>query len=248
MSSMRCTSAARQTKETVKLLLALANFIARVLADLPIEQIQFLLTNKKGILTKKLREVFEIAMDPFAEIRAEWEEFYSKHFGLTADFSTVQILPKPAGGSWRLIFIAHGLKMNAVLAAMRVSFKTWAYQEDLDATVTKNVRTSAAAYAIWVRDGIEPDEKYLGQSTRQADPDGKIGMTVLERMVLELKYFLETGKHLDEKGVTLCSGSRNAGGDVLYVCFYPDDSRVEVDWCGVDYSDPTFGLREAVVL
>jgi hypothetical protein len=146
------------------------------------------------------------------------------------------------------MFIPVGLTMNTVLAVMRAKFKVWVYREDLDASVTVNTRTSAQSYAIWVRDGVEPDEKYLGQSIRQADLDGKIGMTLLERMVLEVKYFVETEKHLDEKGLTFCTGSRDSDGDVPCVYFFPGTGRVRVGWGGLGNSNEAFGLRSAVSL
>ena len=37
---------------------------------------------------------------------------------------------------------------------------------------------------------------------------------MLERQLLEADYFFEKGAHLDVKNVTLCSGSRDRGGDV----------------------------------
>jgi hypothetical protein len=47
-------------------------------------------------------------------------------------------------------------------------------------------------------------------------------------MVLETKYFTETGKYLDEKGVTFCTGSRSADGYVPRVCWDFDTSMVSV--------------------
>ena len=182
--------------------------------------------------------------DKFKPLRLEWQKFYKKLFKLRADFSGVRIPEKPTQGSWRLIFIPAGLTLNVTLAAMRAKFQVWVYTEDLDAVVTTNTRTSAQSYAIWVRDGVEPDTDFLGKSTRQADMDGKIGMTLLERMVFEVKFFVETGEHLDYKGVTLCTGSRDSGGDVPHLYFDPSFGKVRVDWYRVDGSNPTNGLRQ----
>lgn len=234
-------------KTLVRRLAQLASFITGVLADLSSEQITYWLGHKT-LLRQKLREVFEIVADEFVGVRAEWEKFYLDRFGLVVDFSAVVIPPKPVEGDWRLIFIPAGLTLNATVAAMRKLFKVWVYFEDLDASVTFNARTTVQSYAIWVRAGVEPDEKYLGQSTRQADPDGKIGMTLLERLVLDVKHFVETEKHLDEKGVTFCTASRDAYGSVPHVYWFPADGKVNVDWYGLDNANPANGLREAVAL
>jgi hypothetical protein len=232
----------------IRQLTALAGFITSVLANLPFESVQYWLKNKT-LLRKRLVMVFEI-VDEFALSRAEWGKFYSDILVAIPepDFSAVQIPPKPIEGSWRLLIILRGLSMNQMLAVMRAKFKTWSYHNDLDASVTVNTRTSAQSYAVWVRNGVEPDEKYLSQSTRVADPDGKIGMTLLERQVLEVKNFVETGKYLDEKGLTFCTGSRFSDGYVPCVCFYPATGLVCVDAFSVDYSYPSLGLREAVSL
>ncbi len=244
---MSQTAEQTSTKNRLKQILALASFIARVLADIPFEQVQYLLTNKSTVLRKKLQEVFEIANDPFAEVRIEWQEFYKKYFGVIVDFSGVIIPPKPTG-QYRLIFISLGLLLNATTVAMRKLFKVWVCNDDLDASVTVNTRTSVKSYAVWVRIGVEPDEKYLGKSTRDADTEGKIGVTLLERLVFEVKYFVETGLHLDIKGVTICTGSRDSRGSVPLVYFYPTGGAVEVYWCAVARSHPTIGLRQAVAV
>jgi len=45
-------------------------------------------------------------------------------------------------------------------------------------------------------------------------------MTVPERLLYEIKYYDETGEHLDVKNITLCSGSRDSAGSVPYVYWY----------------------------
>ena len=231
----------------IRQLTALAGFIASVLARLPFEQLRTLLKDKTT-LRKNLQMVFQIPVDPYADVRIWWQEFYFKYFKIVIDFSEVLIPEKPTDGPHELQFHAKGLTMNGVIAVMRSLFKVWTYQDDLDATVTINTRTSAQSYAIWVRTGVEPDQKYLGKSTRDADMDGKIGMTLLERLVLEVKYFVATGQHLDVKGVTLCTGSRYSGGSVPSVCWRAADAEVDVGAFSVDISYPTFGLRSAVSL
>ncbi len=70
------------------------------------------------------------------------------------------------------------------------------------------------------------------------------GITLLERLLLELKYFLETGKHLDIQNATLCSGSRLDDGNVPYVGW--DDSQLKVSWCYPDDAHDALRAREVV--
>jgi hypothetical protein len=232
---------------TAKIIMDLANFIAFFLASvLSIERLVYWQGHKKEMkakLRKVLKEVFVDIADEFADVRANWEAYYLKAFKWTMDFSEVVVPPKPEG-EWRLIFVAKGLNCDKVYAAW--TFPKWKYVGDgsIDAAVPTNIRTATEHYAVWVRDGVEPDAEFLGKSTKQVDTGMKIGMTLLERMVLEGKYFDETGKHLDIVGVTFCSGSRDAGGDVPGVGF--DDSKVRVDWYGLDDADAECGVRRAV--
>ena len=202
---------------------------------------------KKDNLRKQLRTMFNIS-DMFVEEKEQWRKFYQKHFSLELNFSDIVIPEKPLEGNWRLLIIAQGLTLNQVFDSMVREFNCWRYSDDLDKSVTKNVRDTKVAYAIWVRDGAEPDEKYLGKSTNQADPDMKIGVTLLERMIHEIIFFDEKGLHLDIKGVTLCTGSRSSDGFVPRVFWALDYQQVYVHWSRVDNSYATYGLREAVSL
>jgi hypothetical protein len=231
-------------KPSLKQLLALASLIASVLEEIfTSNQAQYWIQNK-GKLRMKLREVFEITADAYTEIREEWQKFYQSELGIEVDLSAVQVPEKPAEGNYRLLFIAKGLTPNKVYDSWKFP-KKWRYNDDLDKAVPTNKRTTTESYAIWVLAGDEPDAEFLGKSTKTADPSMEIGMTLLERMIFESKYFLETGKHLDVKGVTFCSGSRNSGGDVPRV-YLGTLGGVCVDWYGLGNSDSKGGIRRAV--
>lgn len=235
---------ATQSKEKAswKQMLALATFIAGILGDIfNAGQIQYHLQNKTK-LKARIREVFDMT-ETFSELREEWQKFYQSAFGIEIDFTGVTVPERPEG-NYRLLFIAKGLTPNKVYDAW--TFPKWRYDNDLDKAVPINKRTATESYAIWVLAGDEPDSEFLGKTTNQADPNMEIGMTLLERMIFESKYFAETGKHLDVKGVTFCSGSRDSGGDVPYVCLDTDDRGVYVIWCRMDSSLSERGVRRAV--
>lgn len=235
-------SATESKKPSLKQLLALAGFIAGVLEEIFTNgQIQHWLQNK-GKLRTRLLEVFEIAVDAYTEIREDWKKFYESEFGIEIDLSGVVIPQKPEG-NYRLLFIAKGLTPNKVFNSWK--FPKWRYNDDLDKAVPTNKRTATEHYPVWVLAGDEPDAEFLGKSTKQADPSMEIGMTLLERMIFQSKYFSETGKHLDVKGVTFCSGSRNSDGFVPGV-YLDSVGKVNVHWDGLDDSDAEFGVRRAV--
>jgi hypothetical protein len=94
-------------------------------------------------------------------------------------------------------------------------------------------------------DSVEPDEVTLGKLAREADPDMK-GITLRERIIMEIDYFKKTGKHLDIKGLTLCSGSRYSDGDVPCAFWFGDGFKVR--WYHLDCYDSGYGIRSAVAL
>jgi len=214
-------------------------FLATIFSD---DQIDYHLGHKAK-LKKKLREVFLIT-DEFFEIREEWQRFYKTYFNWDVDFNQIIIPPNP-NGKWRLLFIPKGMTLNLAFSICEKLFKSWKYTENLNEVVTKNIRNTENHYAIWVRDEIEPDQEFLGKSTRQSDPDMLIGITLLERILFEIKYFTGNGVHLDIKGVTFCSGSRNTNGTVPDAYLH-DDGKFHVHWVNPVDCNSEYGIRSAV--
>jgi len=79
-------------------------------------------------------------------------------------------------------------------------------------------------YALWVKDIREADEENANKSANDLARDNHLGITILERQLLEMDYFEEHGEHMDLNNVTLCSGSRGRDGGV-----------VDADWRGVGF-------------
>lgn len=186
----------------------------------------------KGELKERLLAAFsddlvQAETDPLKQ----WEALYQEEFGETHDFSGVKI-PEKKEGFNRLIVIAKGMTLNRVYDACAKKFPCWRYTDNLDKAVPTNDRTPTEHYAIWVRDQQEADEELKNLSADDLAEQKITGVTLLERMLLELKYFRETGKHLDIKNVTLCSGSRDADGDVPYANWHGGWFKVRWDCRG----------------
>ena len=232
-------------KDRMQQLGALAGFIVDFLATLlSYQQVNHWL-GKKTELKKKLRKVFSI-VDEFSDIRGEWKKFYKTLFNWDVDFSEVIIPPMPIVGKWRLLLLAKGMTLNLAFKVCEKLFPSWKYSNDLDKEISKNICDTSNHYAVWVRDEVEPDTEFLGKSTHEVDSEMKIGITLLERIIFEIKYFIETTNHLDIKGLTFCSGSRNSGGNVP--SSYWLSGRFWVDGYDLDGSSSSLGIRSAVRL
>jgi hypothetical protein len=209
---------------------------------------QRILGGKKKFIAD-IKEVFAryTTAAPMDSLLIEWQDFYRGEFGIELDLSTL-VIPERKVGLDRLLVIAEGMTIQRVYGQCSQRFKTWKYTDkDLDTAIPMNDRDPKnGTYAIWVRDTVEADEQFSNKSANDLKVANHIGITILERLIYELKYFKETGKHLDIDNVTLCSGSRNSVGFVPYVRWDRSDSAVRVHWCNDDYRGSNLRSREVV--
>lgn len=175
----------------------------------------------------KVYEVLSMSAEYVKDIRA---------FGPITEDPNLWVMP-----------VIKGATCNKVVAAIReLKVDAYTYASDLDKGVPTNDRDpNNGSYAIGVRRTVEADEENKNLSANQLKSSHK-GITLLERLLLELGYFLTTGKHLDVKNVTLCSGSRNSGGNVPGVGWGSDGRRVYVDWYHSDSSGGDLRSRSVV--
>ena len=173
------------------------------------------------------------AVPGIGQMIADHQIFYHKFFGMDVDFSSVRI-PEKRVGFDRLIIVAQGLTPNKVYEVCRQNFKCWRYTDDLDkSTAGLHERDPMNGhYAIWVRDRIEADGELKNKSANQIKAEGLTTETLTERLIHELKFFDETGQHLNIDNITLCSGSRGSGGGVPGVSWGGVGHVVGVGWCG----------------
>ena len=172
---------------------------------------------------------------------AEWAAFYWEAFGITLDTSKIQI-PSHQNGFNRLIVVAQGLTLERIYRALKKKMPVWKHWDNLDSV--ESVRKADKTYAVWVRDRQEADEELKNKSANDLKSDGTNCITLEERLLLEMMYFRETGKHLDIQNVTLCTGSRHAFGYVPDVGWRGDG--VCVRWFRPDCADGF--LRSRVVV
>lgn len=187
----------------------------------------------------------------------EWEDFYRDVFGIEKDFSDIKI-PDTKEGFDRLIIVARGMTPNKLCAALQSYAVIEKGVADFD--IVKSVRRTDRDYAIWVRDGIESDDKLQTKSPNDIIKSGINGMTLQERLLLGLKFFYEDGRHIDVQFGTLCTGSvLDVGGNSLvpWTCWDQGAVRIKtVDFVSQPQrpdsfnrrpdSSPRYGGREVV--
>lgn len=163
---------------------------------------------------------------------ADWQKFYKEFFGLDLDFSGVKI-PERKPGFDRLIIVVQGMTPQTLFDKCHEKFPSWKYIDgNLDEIIKSDRTAQNGHYAIWVRDRTEADEENKNLSADQLRDRKSEDITLEERELYELKFFAETGKHLDVNNWTLCAGSRSSGGRVP--CADWNGDGFKVCW---DYSD-----------
>jgi len=75
---------------------------------------------------------------------------------------------------------------------------------------------------------VEVDEELKGFSANDITCQGVQGITLTERLLLEIPNFRKTGGHLDLKNTTLCTSSRDPDGYVPRVDWL--DDKLHVYW------------------
>ncbi len=168
--------------------------------------------------------------------RTKWEDRWKR------DFSGLWI-PEHRDGFDRLIVIPQGMTPNKAFDRLTAAnIPAWRYMDNLDTIFSS--RLANADYGIWVRDRQEADEKWQGKSANDALVLLVNGITLPECFILGEDYFLETGKHLDEQNITLCSGSRRPDGRIPSVDW--DGGGLDVRWYEAGDAHGRLRCREVV--
>jgi len=200
-----------------------------------------------GTISPVELERFLKGRNPFEKANAqveEWKVLYRGLFGLDLDFSDL-VVPAERKGFERLIVVAQGMTPQRLFDKCAGLFPAWKWTErSLDEVVHSERTAKDGVYAVWFRDRVEADEELKNLSATALEKRNVSGITLEERLLMELKFFHETGNHLDVQNVTLCSGSRDSYGRVPSVYWF--DDRLEVDWYFPDSANDGLRSRGAV--
>ncbi len=187
------------------------------------------------------------------ELLAEWVSFYHE-IGVEVDLLGLKV-PARREGFPRIIVVAKGMSPERAYQKCREHFRCWKYIGDrsLDEVlfdlggVEKEYRRSDhETHAVWVRDRVEADQELKNRSARDLEAAKIPGITLEARELYELKYFKETGKHLDIRNWTLCAGSRDVNGSVPGVGWCGVDGELSVLWYDPSLASDDLRSREAV--
>ena len=183
--------------------------------------------------------------NPFIDFLSDWQNFYQKVFKVVPDFSNLKI-PKKKQGFTRLIIVAERMSphylYNTCCTEMLCSMHLG---KNLNEVVQSERTSKRRPYAVWVRDRVEADKELKNLSVEDLKERKIIGITLEERLLYELKYFRETGKHLDVHNVTLCSGSLYSDGRAVPSVYWRGSLHIDGD--GLRAHENAFRSRRVVL-
>jgi len=160
-------------------------------------------------------------MKDISFLLADWEKFYFDLFNLKVNLLSLRI-PEKKEGFDRLIIVAPKITPKMLYDKCATLFECHTPDKQgnkftlIKSTQSKRIAQNSA-YAVWLRDTIEGDENLTNLSTDDLIKKDICGITFEERLIYELKYFKETGNHLDTQTATLCLSSWSTLDDLILI-------------------------------
>jgi len=176
------------------------------------------------------------------KLKSVWINIYKEWFDVNVDFSNLFIPNFYDPTKHFAVIVAKGLTLNQIIAGMRkevnVDFYAGFYgpidpnlhviNHDYVVPINSNSRVADCNYVAVFYKNIAADENLENTSADRLADMNISGITLLERLLLEILCIEQVEKNLDNNGTwTLCSGSRDSDGDVPCVtwrrnCLYID--------------------------
>jgi len=176
----------------------------------------------------------------------EWSELYDHLFGYKLDMSGIYV-PAKVAGIERLIVEAEGITTQMAFDKAKELFPCWKCTDESLDKVVYNLYPRRGSIGYWARDRVEADEEYRNVCAEDMLMKKRIsGIGLRGRILYEIKFFKETGKHLDINNGTICSSSRYLDGYVPLVLWHSYGGKMYVSRIRPQDAYDSWRVREAV--
>ena len=138
------------------------------------------------------------------------------------------------------------LRTSEILSECRKLFSVWCFWSDKELDENFPPEKTKAKFRN-VQEAYEEFRNMSANDLKEKYPDKKF-ITLRQRLLLEIKYFNLTKKHLDILNITVCAGSRHQGGNVPSVDWDGYCSKVRVSSYDPVVSGDFLRSRQAVSL
>lgn len=194
------------------------------------------------ILVLIIPSAFSIEGDNEKNILAKdaWEKIYKEWFGLEKDFSNVYIPLDYNPGEHFIVIVSKGTSLAEIIAGLTKKYIQ--VEVTADTSCLLEDRTSGGPdYAVLFDRNNEDLEGFSADSLRSLSHRG---ITLAERLLLEIFCIVESGQNLESDSWTMCSGTRYLDGAVPDVGWYLNG--VYVGWYPPNKSYKGLRSREAI--
>lgn len=187
-----------------------------------------------------------------SELAQEQEAFWTAEYGVKANFSGLQIPTPPIGFKARFLVMHEKFATSpeALFQSDESAYggKVWKFTDsNLDEVVPTHKHIGT--FGFWVADVQEALDGCVGGinlNTQAVEELGWVTQTLPMRQVHGRRHFRQHGRHLDQKVVTLCPGSRAADAHVPSVGL-SDGGGVNVDTWHLAGANDSLRFRRVIL-
>jgi hypothetical protein len=147
-----------------------------------------------------------LAVDSPPRQSREWDRFFHRFFKIR-DLSSASF-GSANNPEFCKIVVPPGLTVPRASRACSSHFRCRFTFDDLHLDGLRHSRQPEESYSVTVRNIRDAEDPVLPHFNAGSKPF----ITLLERLILELKYWSDSGLHLDVARETLCCGSVDAAG------------------------------------
>ncbi len=156
-----------------------------------------------------------------------WDLVYREEFGVK--INPRMKIPTRVKGYDRLIVVAKGMdwrKIYAVVGKRMTGFMMADSYFNVYKAGIKSDRIATTDYAVWVKDSTEAEERFANKSYDDLKKENVRSITIEEYLLLAYIKVADRGEHIDQKGWTMCAGSK----DVSVSGKYPFIPTMKYNW------------------
>ncbi len=161
------------------------------------------------------------------EILTIWQKIYYEWFGMEIDISDFQIPETYNPEKHFLVLVAKEISISAVVLAIEKRFNIYLCAEGLDTSMKSDRSPQYGSYLILFNCNIEIEQ---GLSAKDLVKKGHKGITLLERLLLEILHYSKTKQHLDIDNWILCFGSCDYEGFIPILRWDSVDNCLDFAW------------------
>ena len=178
-----------------------------------------------------------VSMEPQKQL-FRWQRLFERTF-IECSVDTLAY-PENQCNLDRIVVVPSGLSIERLLDTIQKFFPVW------------DITDGKLGEYIGLNDRSNECGPYVIRASNECNcqdiPSQRVGVpiTLMERLLLELIVFFESGRHLDTYGWTICAGTRGKNGFCFRVCWV--NGFLRIDYHPYEDEKPEYGAHVRHIL